>query len=550
MAAHTAATDVSRRDALKAVGAVVAGATFGLSGSRRAESQTPKRGGVFRICAFTDPSGFDPHLTINWWTQINLSFTHSRLLKHKAGPGVPPGTFPVEGDLAESWTQPSDTTYVFKLRRGVRWHGKPPVNGRELTADDVRYTYERFLTIKGNPNRPVLEQVEKIEALDRATVQFTLKEPFSWFLDALAATVTWIVPKEAVDQFGDLRKPDACIGTGPWMLERFEPNVRSTFVRNPSYFVPSLPYADAVELAVDPDPSSNLAGWLAGRYDFAPQYGMVVRRQDLDVVKRRKPALQTSEFLWMITGVTAMKLDQEPFRDVRVRRAMALATNWKETLEALGLFDGHGVPSPSVPAALTEWAIPIDQLTADGRRLYEHNVPQAKGLLTESGYPRGFKTPVETTAGFGPDFMDSVQIALRNWKDAGVEGELKLKEMGAFIASSIFGRFEKMMITIRGGQLFPDTYLAALHLPGQLLNSAGVNDPKLNELIRRQRRTFDVTRRRAILYDIQRYLAEQAYYLYGPSGKVISAWEPYVKNFMPNLGNDYGGRLMAAWLDK
>jgi len=127
---------------------------------------------------------------------------------------------------------------------------------------------------------------------------------------------------------------------------------------------------------------------------------------------------------------------------------------------------------------------------------------------------------------------------------------LKLKEMGAFIASSIFGRFEKMMITIRGGQLFPDTYLAALHLPGQLLNSAGVNDPKLNELIRRQRRTFDVTRRRAILYDIQRYLAEQAYYLYGPSGKVISAWEPYVKNFMPNLGNDYGGRLMAAWLDK
>jgi len=215
------------------------------------------------------------------------------------------------------------------------------------------------------------------------------------------------VPKEAVDHFGDLRKPEACIGTGPWMLERFEPNVRSTFVRNPSYFVPSLPYADAVELAVDPDPSSSLAGWLAGRYDFAPQYGMVVRRQDLDVVKRRKPALQTSEFIWMLTGVTAMKLDQEPFRDVRVRRAMALATNWKEILEALGLFDGHGVPSPAVPAALTEWAIPIDQLTPDGRRLYEHNVPQAKRLLTESGYPRGFKTPVETTAGFGPGFMDS-----------------------------------------------------------------------------------------------------------------------------------------------
>ncbi len=133
---------------------------------------------------------------------------------------------------------------------------------------------------------------------------------------------------------------------------------------------------------------------------------------------------------------------------------------------------------------------------------------------------------------------------------AGVEADLKLKEMGAFITSTIFGKFEKMMITIRGGPLFPDTYLASFHLPGQLLNSAGVNDPKLNEMIRLQRRTFDVTKRREVLYDIQRYLSGQVYYVYGPSGKVVSAWEPYVKNFAPNLGNDYGGRLMAAWLDR
>jgi peptide/nickel transport system substrate-binding protein len=545
---------VNRRDLLKLGGIAAAAGAVGAGGRLidpgRAEAQTPKRGGVFRICAFTDPSGFDPHLTVNWWTMINLSFTHSRLLKHKAGPGVQPGTFPVEGDLAESWTQPNDTAYVFKLRRGVRWHNKPPVNGRELSAEDVKYSYERFFTIKGNPNRTTLEQIERIDALDRYTVQFTLKEPFCWFLDALAATTTWIVPKEAVDQYGDLKRPEACIGTGPWMLERYEPNVRSTFVRNPSYFVSALPYADGVELAVDPDPSSSLASWLAGRYDFAPSYGMVVRRVDLDAAKRRKPGLQTSEFTWMITGVTAMKLDQEPFRDIRVRRAMSMANNWKETLEVLGLFDGHGGPSPSVPAALREWAIPIDQLAPEGRRLYDHNIPQAKRLLAEAGYPSGFKTPIETTTGFGSDFMDAVQVSLKNWKAAGVEADLKLKEMGAFISSTIFGKFEKMMTTIRGGALFPDTYLAAFHLPGQALNSAGVNDPKLNEMIRLQRRTFDVAKRREVLYDIQRYLAEQAYYLYGPSGKVVSAWEPYVKGFAPNLGNDYGGRLMAAWLDK
>jgi ABC-type transport system substrate-binding protein len=106
---------------------------------------------------------FDHQLTVNWGTQIAVSFTHSRLVKVKAGPSVTPGTFPLEPDVAESWSQPTETTYVFKLRRGVRWHPKPPVNGRELTAEDVKYTYERFLTVPGNPNRAQLEEVDRIE---------------------------------------------------------------------------------------------------------------------------------------------------------------------------------------------------------------------------------------------------------------------------------------------------------------------------------------------------------------------------------------------------
>jgi peptide/nickel transport system substrate-binding protein len=541
--------DHGRRDVLKLGGAAMLTAATAARPSP-AGGEPPRRGGVFRVCAVADPTGFDPHLTINWWTMIALSFTHSRLVKHRAGPGVTPGTFPVEGDLAESWTREADTTYVFKLRQGVRWHRRPPVDGRELTAEDVKYTYERFLATRANPNRTALEQVERIEALDRHTVRFILKEPFAWFVDALASTTTWIVPREAVEKFGDLRRPESCVGTGPWMLERYEPNVRLTFVRNPAYFLSGLPYAEGVELSVDADPSSRLAAWLSGRYDFAPEYGMVVRRADLDVARRRKPNLQSADYLWMITAVTAMKVDQEPFKDVRVRRALAMAGSWKEILDGLGLFDGEGVPSPAVPAALSEWAIPIDQLPAEGRRLYEQDVPAARRLLADAGYAGGLRVPLETTAGFGPDFTDAVQITLKNWKAAGVEADLKLKEMGAFISSAIFGRFEKVMLTIRGGPLFPDTYLASLHLPGQLLNSAGVNDPRLTDMIRLQRRTFDVRRRREIVHDIQRYLSERAYYLYGPAGRVVSAWEPYVRNFGPNVGNDYGGRLLAAWLER
>src|SRR5438132_1603930 len=121
---------------------------------------------------------------------------------------------------------------------------------------------------------------------------------------------------------GDLRRAEACIGTGPWMLERYEPNVRLTFVRNPNYFLPGLPYTDGIEVSVDEDPSSRLAAWLAGRYDFAPEYGQCVRRLDLDVARRRKPGLKTQDFIVLFGGITMMKLDREPFRDVTVARPL------------------------------------------------------------------------------------------------------------------------------------------------------------------------------------------------------------------------------------
>src|SRR5947208_4298144 len=189
----------------------LAGATLTASAAR---AQGPKRGGTLTIRGW-DPPMFDPVLQTAYRVQIPNTFTHSRLVKHKAGPSVAPATFAIEGDLAESWSQPNETTYVFKLRRGVRWHPKPPVNGRELTADDVRYTIERFLTLKGNPSAYMLKAVERVEALDRYTVKLSLKEPFCWLLDVLANPMAVaIVARECVEKFGDLKTPQAVIGTG------------------------------------------------------------------------------------------------------------------------------------------------------------------------------------------------------------------------------------------------------------------------------------------------------------------------------------------------
>ena len=542
---------LTRRDVLKLGGAALAAgaASSVLAGPGRAEAQTPKRGGRFRLRSHVPPVHFDPHQTLAFSTMIPLSFAYSRLVKVKGGSAVVPGTQPVEGDLVESWERQGDNVYVFKLRKGVRWHNKPPVNGRELTAEDVRYTYDRFLNIKGNSNKYMIEMVDKVEAPDKYTVKFTLREPNAWFIDRLASTSTWIIAKECVDQYGDLKRPESIVGTGPWMYQSYEPNVRMTFVRNPSYFVPGLPYVDGVDITLSQDPAAAFAQFLSGDFDFGPEYGMVIRRSDLDIALRRVKGLGMRDYIVVFGGYTAMKLDQEPFKDVRVRRAFAMADNWREGLETNAWSQGKGAQNPLIPAALKEWSIPIGQLSPEGRQLYEFDPAGAKRLLAEAGHPSGLKLPIETTPGYGPDWMDAVQVALRNWKLAGIEGDLKLKEYGAFVSSAIFGKFEKMILTLRGGTTDPDTYFTPF-LPGEPLNSSGVNDPKLTEMIKLQRRTFDDKKRREILYDIQRYASQQVYYGYQASVSAVGAWMPYVKNFGPNIGHDYGGRLMVAWLDK
>ena len=287
---------LSRRDLLK----LATGASALLAAPAVARAQTPKRGGTLSLRLW-DPPHWDPHLTVSYKTHVLHTFSHSRLLRHRAGPSVAPGTFTFEGDLAESWSQPNETTYVFKLRRGVRWQNKPPVNGRELTADDVKYSLERFINEKGNANRYMLASVDRVEAPDKYTVRVVLKEPFAWFLDMIANPMAvCVVARECVEKLGDLKKWEAVVGTGPWMLDSYRPNVGVSYVRNPTYFQSGLPYIDRVEVTVDEDNASRMAAFISGKYDIGWENPGTINRTDWvqlkDVMKQKRPRLQTMEY--------------------------------------------------------------------------------------------------------------------------------------------------------------------------------------------------------------------------------------------------------------
>jgi peptide/nickel transport system substrate-binding protein len=514
-------------------------------------AQTPKRGGTLSLRLW-DPPHFDHMLIISYKTNIALSFTHSRLVKQKAGPSIAPGTFPLEGDLAESWTQPNETTYIFKLRRGVRWHNKPPDNGRELTAEDVRYSLERFMTVKGNSNAYMLKSVDKVEAVDKYTVKITTKEPFAWLLDMLASPMAVaIVAKEAVDKFGDLKKAEAVIGTGPFMLDSYRPNQGYTLVRNPAYFLPGQPYIDRVEVTVDEDNASRIAAFLSGKYDLGWENPGIINRTDWvqikDKLKSTRPHLQTAEFPANVMSHISMRTDQKPFSDVRVRQAMSLAIDRQGILDATA--EGVGIFNPAVPAALKDWSIPMTQL-GEGAKYFKHDPAEAKRLLTAAGYPQGFQGTMCFTTYGSTVLVDAMQIVLKNLKDVGIDAKLDQKEYGAYIASCFNGNFPSMTYGPQTPFLDPDNFLYAQYFPGEPKNQSHINDPVVADMLVRQRRTFDVAKRREIIYEIQRYLAKQQYYVQTPSGVYVAVWEGALKNYGPNVGYDYGGRLVAAWLDR
>jgi peptide/nickel transport system substrate-binding protein len=507
---------------------------------------TPRRGGILHARGW-DPVHFDPHLTRNFKTHTALSFVYSKLLRHKVGAEVRPGTFIVEPDLAERWEEPDDMTYVFHLRKGVKWHNKPPVNGREVVAEDVKFSFDRFLTEKGNPERQLLDSVDRVEVVDRYTVKFLLKEPFVWLLDILAnAMCMWIVAPEVVAKYGDLKKVESAIGTGPFILEQYEPNVKASFRRNPDYFRQGQPYVDGVEWLVLDDESTGLAMYRSGQVDTGPGANWLVRQPDLESLKQSHPHLIYQDIQSTTQTTIWMRTDKSPFNDVRVRRAISHAIDRQAMIEAVWV---RGTLSSGVAPGLAEWSLPIDQL-GEGAKYYRHDPEEAKRLLAEAGYAKGFKTALTATSGYGRDLIDAVQMVLRDLKAVGIEAELKMQEYGAYQATTGQGKFEGMAMGPYGVGLEPDSALYGPYMPDMPRNRGHVNDPKLAAMVKEQRGIKDVEARKQLIYAIQRYAADQQYYIYLSSQVVTSSWQPYMKNYAHNLTFDYGSRIAAMWLER
>jgi peptide/nickel transport system substrate-binding protein len=256
--------------------------------------------------------------------------------------------------------------------------------------------------------------------------------------------------------------------------------------------------------------------------------------------------LMFRDFMSQSSSAITMRTDMPPFNDARVRRAISHAIDRQGLIEAVWV---RGEPTPSVSRGLVEWSLPIDQLGA-GAKYYQYNPQEARRLLVEAGYPKGFKTQLTASPGYGRDLIDDAQLVQRYLKEVGLETELKLQEYGAYQATTGQGNFEGLAMGPYAIAWEADGSLYGPYTPDQPRNRSRVNDPKLAAMVQEQRRIKDPEARQKLIFDIQRYAAEQQYYVYLASAVVTGSWQPYVKNYAPNLTADFGSRAAALWLER
>jgi peptide/nickel transport system substrate-binding protein len=524
------------------------GASAGLTLAAPAEGQTPKRGGTLRIAEREAPS-LDPHLSISFLTHSHVNMVYSQLVRFPHGPEQKHSAdFAILPDLAERWEYKNPTTLVFYLRKGVKFHNKPPVNGREVTADDVKWSLERFAAKSGFRSR--FEPVQSIDVVDRYTVRISLKEPFVPILNHLAnPTFTAILPREAEEKFKDFNHPDAVIGTGPFVLKSYQKGVKAVFERNPDYFMKGLPYLDGVIIEITPDQSARLSLLRAGKVELGHMWGFASAEEGKSLQKTN-PELVITPTPIIGQGTIYMRTDQPPFNDVRVRRAVSLAIDRKGWADAL-LYGEGCIDSGPVPCAMKEWKLDALKIEpARARYLTGYDPAEAKKLLAAAGFPSGFTTPAYHWQGYQAPWRSYYDLAAENLGQIGINVELKPEEYGKYISTTYLGKYDKMAI----GPITPfsevDDWLYGAHFPEQPGNRSHVADAELNKLLVAQRREMDGKRRREIVDDIQRYLADKAYYVYLPVGLQYISHQPTVKGFKHHDGYGMGLRLMYTWLDK
>ena len=460
------------------------------------------------------------------------------------------------GLLAESWDIPDDETMVFYIRPGVHFWDKPPVNGRELTADDVVWTINRAFeqpmsyfysfTMAG-------ENPTSVKALDNYTVEVKVKPEVLGMMLLEIGDRLYIYPPEPTEVYGSMNDWRDVCATGAWVLTDYVADSSITYTRNPNYWQMDpihpenrLPYPDRMVCISFPDQSTAQAAFRTGKLD---EMGYNTW-ENFELFMEQCPELEYMKTYPDMPSVLVGRMDKElPFDDIKVRQALNMAINKQEIID--DYYGGYAdmLSYPVCNAKVFEPIYrPLEEYPESVQMLFEHNPERARELLAEAGYPGGFKTVVQTSSA-GADFLSLLKAYLI---EVGVDMEIETLEGGAMFGISM-GRAHKEMIQAITKSSVP--YFFLTERKEQMDCKCMVDIPGAVEAYEAISRTMgrdddEVIR---ILREIAPSLLESAWGVWLPVPYVWTMWWPWLQNYygVQDLGycNQFAHRTYL-WMDE
>lgn len=469
------------------------------------------------VCTESNPDGFDV-VRYNSIVTTNASadVLFSRLVE------LDGQTSKIVPGLAQSWAiSPGGLEYTFYLRKGVTFHTTHYFKARRaFNAEDVVFSFERIInpyhpwhktSPSGYPHAQSMQLsklIQRIQKIDDYTVKFTLNYPEATFLNKLTMGFASIYSAEYADQLLAKHKTNWLntkpIGTGPFMLDRYQKDVAIRFSRHPHYFG-TLPKIDKLIYAITPDAAVRMQRLKVGECQI------MLSPKPLDVIRaRRDPTVKVLETPGFMTAFVALNTQRPPLNNALVRQAIRLSFDKEAYIKVI--FGGSAIVA-SQPFPPTTWSwnntLPV----------HNYDPLKAKQLLVKAGFPNGFDTTIwvrETGSILNPNPRIGSELLQMDLAKIGIRAQIKILEWGELIRRAKMGEHDLLFMGWAGDSGDPDDFLTPLFTCAAV--SSGTNFSRycnqgLDHLISEGLRTMDMASRTNHYLSAQSIIFDQALWL-------------------------------------
>lgn len=491
----------------------------------------PKMGGILKVGESADLNNVDPHRGVSKISGKILTMICEGLVMSGLDGSPTPA-------LATSWElSEGGKVWTFKLVKDAKWH-----NGRAMVAKDIKWNFERMLDKKTrSPWRGRFAIIDQMEVVDDNTLKFFLKRPSVGFPATMYSAASAQVPMCAPESVGADGKLGKLIGTGPFMFGEWKQNEYFKALKNPNYRKAGIPRVDQVLVKFIPEETTRLSALQSGELDIALDLGVY---EVMELAKKPPKGVVFIEDNASSMGFIHFNCGKKPFNDIRVRQAVSLAINKQDIAQSVWADGAVWSNQPMMPASPFKLDVP------DVKR----DVPKAKKLLAEAGYPKGMDIVLSTSSGYW-QYLIAVEVIMEQLKEAGIRISLDTSDWPTYVGKCLKGAFT---MGYAGWPLDFDpvfTYEPCFTPTGaySFLTARAYDNPELTQILKDADKAVDLAERKKIFAKAVGIITHDAPWIfvgYGPSPLAI---RDTVKDFRSHISGLFispEAGYQYLWLDK